>query len=72
MPAAVYRCKGFVYTEECPDERFVIQTVGRRSTVVSLGAWGERARRTDLVLIGAAGSLDTDELQRRLDQCRVG
>ena len=72
LPAAVYRCKGFVYTEEDPDERFVIQTVGRRSTVASLGAWGERARRTDLVLIGAAGSLDTDELQRRLDQCRVG
>jgi len=72
LPAAVYRCKGFVYAAEDPNERFVIQTVGRRSTVASLGAWGERARRTDLVLIGATGSLDTDELKRRLDQCRIG
>jgi len=71
LPAAVYRCKGFVFSQDDPEERFVIQSVGRRSAVASLGSWGDRERRTDLVLIGTLGGLDTDDLRRRLDACRA-
>jgi len=72
LPASVYRCKGFVLTAESPDERMVVQTVGRRSSITSLGRWNGRPRRTDLVVIGAADTLDPEELQRVFDDCRVG
>jgi G3E family GTPase len=71
LPASVYRCKGFVLTAESPDERMVVQTVGRRSSITSLGQWNGRPRRTDLVVIGAADTLDPEELQGVFDDCRV-
>ena len=71
LPAAVYRCKGIVLTAERPDERIVIQTVGRRSSMKTLGSWDGRPRRTDLVLIGAMDSMEPTQLQRTFDRCCV-
>ena len=71
LPAAVYRCKGIVLTAEQPDERTVIQTVGRRSSTKSLGPWDGHPRRTDLVLIGATNSMDPTELRHIFDSCRA-
>jgi G3E family GTPase len=71
LPAAVYRCKGIVLTAEEPDERIVIQTVGRRSSMKTLGPWESHPRRTDVVLIGAMNSMEPTELQRIFDSCRV-
>jgi G3E family GTPase len=71
LPAAVYRCKGIVLTVEQPGERTVIQTVGRRSWTGTLGAWGDRPQRSDLVLIGSQDAMDPAELQRTFDQCRA-
>jgi G3E family GTPase len=69
LPAAIYRCKGIVLTVEQPNKRTVIQTVGRRSSMKSLGPWEDHPRRTDLVLIGAANAMDPTELQHIFDNC---
>ena len=72
LPASVYRSKGIVLTAEQPDERTVIQTVGRRTSMKSLGSWDGHPRRTDLVLIGATNSMDAAELQHIFDRCLIG
>ena len=69
LPAAVYRCKGFVRLAEKPNERTVLQTVGRRTELTSLGPWGNKTPRSDIVVIGAEGSLDSDHLQAIFDAC---
>jgi G3E family GTPase len=69
LPAAVYRCKGFVQLADKPNERTVLQTAGRRTELTSLGPWGELTPRTDLVVIGAEGSIDADHLQAAFDAC---
>src|SRR6202020_1108667 len=47
----LYRLKGFVSLKGV-DERIVIQGVHMVLDTSSLGAWGERPRRTQLVFIG--------------------
>jgi G3E family GTPase len=70
LPEAVYRCKGIVRSAERPDQRVALQAVGRRSTLTSLGSWGDRTPSTDIVLIGAEGSLDRSALKDAFDACR--
>jgi G3E family GTPase len=72
LPGSVYRCKGIVHTVETPEQRIVVQAVGRRSSLTPLGPWGDRRPSTDIVLIGAEGSLDRAELQAAFDACRTG
>ena len=63
LPGSIYRCKGFVLTTERPDERAVFQAVGRRTALSYDGPWGDRSPATDLVFIGAAGSIDQKALR---------
>ncbi len=67
LPGSVYRTKGFVYSAERPEERLLIQSVGRRVTITALGQWGERTPRTDIVVIGS--ELDTRALRIALAAC---
>lgn len=71
LPASVYRCKGIVLTDEQPNKRIVVQAVGRRTSMKSLGSWDGRPIRTDLVVIGAANTMDPTELQHIFDGCRA-
>ena len=71
LPAEVYRCKGFVYLSRNPTERFLLQGVGRRTSLSAAGDWGDTKPRTDLVFIGAKGSLDPESLTTLLDACRA-
>ena len=71
LPASVYRCKGFAYLDKHPDERFLLQGVGRRTSLVATGGWGDNQRRTDLVFIGAKNALDTESLRAAFDNCRA-
>jgi G3E family GTPase len=72
LPASVYRCKGIVHTAEAPEQRIVLQAVGRRSSPTPLGPWGDRRPATDIVLIGVEGSLDRPAPQEAFDACRTG
>jgi len=71
FPESVYRCKGFVQLVEAPNERVLVQAVGRRASLTSLGPMEEASSGADLVVIGAEGLLAADELQQVLDSCRA-
>jgi G3E family GTPase len=69
LPGTVYRAKGVVYTTDAPQRRAVLQVVGRRVDISIQEEWGQRAPRTQIVAIGAAGSIDASLLEKTLASC---
>jgi G3E family GTPase len=69
LPGTVYRAKGVVYTTDAPQRRAVLQVVGRRVDVSIQEEWGQRAPRTQIVAIGAAGSIDASLLEKTFSSC---
>src|SRR5271155_3679216 len=61
LPGNVYRAKGVVYTSDAPDRRAVLQVVGRRVDISVREKWDGRVR-TQIVVIGAADSIDANLL----------
>jgi LuxR family maltose regulon positive regulatory protein len=58
LPESVVRAKGFVYLEEDPGHRYVLQLVGRRWSLERQEPWGECRHETRLIFIGLRGSVD--------------
>jgi G3E family GTPase len=71
IPLSIFRVKGMVYAREVPDKRCVLQVVGKRMTLSQGQPWGDEMPQNLLVMIGAHGSIDAAELQRRFDACLV-
>ncbi|MCU0515047.1 MAG: GTP-binding protein, partial [Anaerolineae bacterium] len=69
LPASIYRAKGFVYVQELPDVRCLLQLVGKRITLTPGEPWGSETPATGLVMIGTWGSVDADALRQRLAAC---
>ena len=69
LPGNIYRCKGVVYAAENPERRAILQVVGRRSDVALGEEWNGRAPRTQIVAIGAPGSIDAEALTEQFDSC---
>ena len=69
LPGTVYRAKGVVYNTEAPHRRAVLQVVGRRVDISFQEDWGERAPRTQIVAIGAAGGIDASLLEKTFASC---
>jgi G3E family GTPase len=69
LPGGIYRCKGVVYAAEAPEQRAVLQVVGRRSDVSLHDEWGDTQPRTQIVAIGTPDAIDADELTNRFDRC---
>jgi G3E family GTPase len=69
LPGTVYRAKGVIYTSDEPQRRAVLQVVGRRVDISLQDAWGERAPRTQIVAIGAAGGIDAGLLEKTFASC---
>jgi G3E family GTPase len=69
LPESVYRAKGVVYATEAPHRRAVLQVVGRRVDISIQEEWGQRAPRTQIVAIGAAGCIDASFLQKTFASC---
>ncbi|MFC2054197.1 CobW family GTP-binding protein [Chloroflexota bacterium] len=69
LPGNIYRCKGVVYAAENPDRRAVLQVVGRRSDVALDQEWGETKPHTQIVAIGAYGSIEPEALTAQFDAC---
>ena len=69
LPGTVYRVKGLVYTAETPHQIAVLQVVGRRVDIAVHDDWGDRTPGTQLVAIGAFGTLDTGLLERTVGPC---
>ena len=69
LPGNIYRCKGVVCTTENPERRAVLQVVGRRADVTLGEAWGDTKPRTQIVAIGAPGSIDPEALTAQFEAC---
>jgi G3E family GTPase len=69
LPGTVYRAKGVVYTTDAPQRRAVLQVVGRRVDISLQDEWGQRAPRTQIVAIGAAGGIDASLLKQTVASC---
>jgi len=69
LPGTVYRAKGVVYTSDAPQRRAVLQVVGRRVDISLQDEWGQRAPHTQIVAIGAAGSIDASLLEKTIASC---
>jgi G3E family GTPase len=69
LPGTVYRAKGVIYTTDAPKRRAVLQVVGRRVDISLQEEWGQRAPRTQIVVIGAAGSIDASLLEKTFASC---
>lgn len=69
LPATVYRAKGVFALADSPDQRAVLQVVGRR---ISLSLEDSAPPpSSQFVMIAAGGSIDAVEWQERLDNCRA-
>jgi len=69
LPGTVYRAKGIVYSADAPQRRAVLQVVGRRVDISFQEKWGERAPRTKIVAIAAAGSIDPRFMEKTFASC---
>ena len=69
LPGTIYRAKGVIYTSDAPQQRAVLQVVGRRVDISLQDEWGQRARRTKIVAIGEAGSVDASLLEKTITSC---
>ena len=69
LPGSVYRAKGVVYSVDAPHRRAVLQVVGRRVDISLQDEWGQRAPRTQIIAIGAAGGIDAGLLERTFASC---
>ena len=71
LPGGIYRCKGVVNSIEAPQQRAVLQVVGRRSDVSLYDDWGASQPRTQIVAIGAPGAVDPDTLSHCFNRCLI-
>ena len=69
LPASVFRCKGVVYVADAPNQRAVLQVVGRRTEITLIGEWDDRPRATQIVAIGAPEGIDSTTLRNAFDAC---
>ncbi len=69
LPLDVFRAKGTLYLADAPNLRFVAQMVGRRVSIDVDRPWGEETARTEIVVIGAPGSLTAEDVTARFDAC---
>jgi hypothetical protein len=60
-----------VLTADNPEQRAVLQVVGRRSEVTFLDEWGDRKPKTQIVAIGSRGNINADELNALFEACTV-
>ena len=69
LPVNIYRCKGVIHSTDTPERRAVLQVVGKRVDISMQEEWGRRVPRTRIVAIGAAGSIDTRQLEESFAGC---
>lgn len=69
LPVGVYRAKGILNTAENPNQKTIVQVVGKRVSFADGGSWYQDERLSQVVFIAADGKLDEQTLQGQLEQC---
>lgn len=72
LPTDIFRAKGVLYFQDAPQRRGLLHVVGKRVRLTVGEPWGDAAPRSQLVLIGSAGSIDAAALQARFEACLAG
>lgn len=68
LPLTVYRAKGFVQLADMPENRGVLQVVGKRVSLTFGEQWREsEVPHTQVVVIGSYGGVDPDDLRGRFE-----
>lgn len=62
LPTTIYRAKGMVFLTDAPQQRHILQVVGKRASISQGEAWGDQVPATRIVLIGAANGVDAAEI----------
>ena len=65
LPASIFRAKGILWFDESP-KRHVFHLSGKRFSLED-EEWGDRPKKSQLVLIGQ--NLDEDTLRRQIEAC---
>ncbi len=71
LPNTIYRAKGVIQLHEMPDNRMILQMVGKRASLTLAGEWGDEPPRTQIVMIASQGGLDVEALRTQLEACVV-
>ncbi len=71
LPVNIYRCKGVIHCADAPGRRAILQVVGKRVDLMLENEWGSRTPRTQVVAIGAHGTMDAAALRERFDRCVI-
>ena len=58
-----------IHSTDAPERRAVLQVVGKRVDISMDEGWGRRVPRTQIVAIGAAGSIDARRLEETFAAC---
>ena len=72
LPNDIFRAKGVLYFQDAPQRRGLLHVVGKRIRLTVGEPWGDAAPRSQLVLIGSAGSIDAADLRARFEACLAG
>jgi G3E family GTPase len=62
LPASIYRAKGFIYLNDFPNAKIVLQVVGRRAMLTMEGEWDYEKPHSQVVVIGKHGEVNASEL----------
>ena len=69
----IYRVKGILNVTRSPDRPVVLHVVGRRAELDFAPGWEEgnfsQPRRSELVVIGAAGSVEAPRMRELFEGC---
>ncbi len=61
-PDAIIRAKGFIYAQQDPEVRYLLQSVGKRRSIERQQPWGPSSPKTEIVFIWRRGWLDASEV----------
>lgn len=68
LPKSIFRAKGIIHAREVPDKQIVLQLVGNRVSLTEGDEWGEKEKKTSIVVIGNIDSVDKDILKDQFEQ----
>lgn len=64
LPRTIYRAKGILYLSDYPDQKVVLQMVGKRAALSMVGKWAaDETPRTQFVMIASHGGMDVEALR---------
>ncbi len=67
----IYRAKGVIHLHDMPDNRVILQMVGKRASLTLAEEWGSDKPHTQIVMIASHGGLDVEALRTQLEACIV-